>query len=57
MVRQNRRDLVDANKVIADHALQRTVRKAWLCLADPILGKSCEHRRSRIQNRLQELSS
>ena len=57
MARQNRRDIFDPNEVGAFHAVQRTVRRAWLCGMDPLSGKSFEHRRTWIQNRLQELAA
>ena len=57
MARQNRRDIFDPNEVGAFHAVQRTVRRAWLCGTDPISGKSFEHRRIWIQKRLQELAA
>ncbi len=57
MARQNRRDIFDPNEVDAFHAVQRTVRRAWLCGLDPITGTSFEHRRTWIQNRLEELAA
>ena len=57
MARQNRRDIFDPNEVGCFHAVQRTVRRAWLCGSDPVSGKSFEHRRTWIQNRLQELAA
>ena len=36
MARQNRRDIFDPNEVGAFHAVQRTVRRAWLCGLDPV---------------------
>ena len=57
MARQNRRDIFDPNEVGAFHAVQRTVRRAWICGLDPVSGKSFEHRRTWIQNRLQELAA
>jgi len=57
MARQNRRDIFDPNEVGCFHAIQRTVRRAWLCGSDPVSGKSFEHRRTWIQNRLQELAA
>ena len=57
MARQNRRDIFDPNEVGAFHAVQRTVRRAWLCGQDPVSGKSFEHRRTWIQDRLQELAA
>ena len=55
MARQNRRDIFDPNEVGAYHAVQRTVRRAWLCAMDTVSGKSFEH--TWIQDRLQELSA
>ena len=57
MARQNRRDIFVPDEVGAFHAVQRTVRRAWLCGMDPVSGKSFEHRRTWIQNRLQELAA
>jgi REP element-mobilizing transposase RayT len=57
MARQNRRDIFDPSEVGAFHAVQRTVRRAWLCGTDPVSGKSFEHRRAWIQDRLQELAA
>ncbi len=57
MARQNRRDIFDPNEVGVYHSVQRTVRRAWLCGLDPLSGKSFEHRRTWIQDRLQELSA
>ena len=57
MARQNRRDIFDPNEVGAYSTTQRTVRRAWLCGLDPVSGKSFEHRRTWIQNRLQELAA
>ena len=56
MARQNRRDIFDAKEVGVFHCVQRAVRKAWLCGVDPVSGKSFEHRKDWIQNRMQELS-
>ena len=57
MARQKRRDIFDPNAIGAFHAVQRAVRRAWLCGMDPVSGKSFEHRRIWIQNRLQELTA
>ena len=51
MARQNRRDIFDPNEAGCFYAVQRTVRRAWLCGVNPISGKSFEHRRTWIQNR------
>ena len=50
MARRNRRDIFDPNEVGSFHAVQRTVRRAWLCGMDPVSGKSFEHRRTWIQD-------
>jgi len=50
IARQNRRDIFDPNEVVVFYAVQRTVRRAWLCGLDPVSGKSFEHRRTWIQN-------
>ena len=57
MAMQNRRDIFDPNEVGCFHAVQRTVRRAWLFGSHPVSGKSFQHRRSWIQNRLQELDA
>ncbi len=57
MARQNRRDLFDPTEVGIYHCVQRTVRRAWLCGDDPLTGKSYEHRRVWIQDRLQKISA
>jgi hypothetical protein len=57
MARMNRRDVFDPNQVMVFHCVQRTVRRAWLCGQDPLSGKSFEHRRIWIQDRLKELSA
>ena len=36
MARTNRRDIFDPNEVACWHCVQRTVRRAWLCGADPL---------------------
>jgi len=55
--RQNRRDIFDPNEVGAFHAVQRTVRRAWLWGLDPVTGKSFEQWPTWIPNRLQELAA
>jgi len=57
MARQNRRGIFNPNEVESFRAVQRTVRRAWLCGLDPVSGKSFEHRRTWIQNRLQEFAA
>ncbi len=56
MARQNRKDIFDVTEVGIFHCIQRTVRRAWLCGKDPLTGKSFEHRRDWIQEKLKELS-
>jgi hypothetical protein len=57
MARQNRRDIFDHTEVGIYHAVQRTVRRAWLCGKDPVSGKSFEHRRKWIESKLKELAA
>lgn len=57
MARQNRRDIFDNTEVGVYHAVQRTVRRAWLCGNDPISGRSFEHRRRWIEDKLKELAA
>ena len=56
MARQNRRDIFDASEISVLHCCQRTVRRAWLCGVDPVTGKSFEHRKLWIQERMQDLA-
>jgi len=51
-----RREIVDAEAVGVYHCMARCVRRAFLCGFDPYSGKDYDHRKSWIQNRLQELS-
>ena len=56
MARQNRADIFDPREVTVLHCIQRAVRRAMLCGVDPISGKSFEHRRQWIRDRLEELA-
>ncbi|MDZ4850146.1 MAG: transposase [Pirellulaceae bacterium] len=56
MARQNRMDIFDHDEVGVYHCVQRAVRRAWLCGLDPLTGKSFEHRREWIQEKLKELA-
>jgi REP element-mobilizing transposase RayT len=52
-----RREIVDAGAVGVYHCMARCVRRAFLCGFDAYSGKDYDHRKSWIQNRLQELSA
>lgn len=57
MARQNRQDVFDPDEVSVVHCIQRAVRGAMLCGVDRYSGKSFEHRRKWIQDRLQVLAA
>ena len=57
MARQNRQDVFDPDEVSVVHCIQRAVRRAMLCGIDPYSGKSFEHRKKWVQNRLQVLAA
>ena len=52
MARQNRSKVFDPNKVSIMHCINRAVRRAMLCGVDKFSGKSYEHRRGWIKQRL-----
>lgn len=56
MARVNRSENFDPLEVTDLHCIQRAVRRAMLCGRDPVSGKSFEHRRTWVQDRLQELA-
>ncbi len=56
MARRNRAEVVVADEVGVYHCVQRIVRRAFLCGVDPLSGKSYEHRRDWIRDRLEALA-
>ena len=57
MPRQARGEYLDPNEVQVFHAVQRCVRRAFLCGEDVVTGKSFEHRRLWIRERMEFLAS
>ncbi len=57
MPRQARGEYLDPGEVQIVHAVQRCVRRAYLCGVDAVTGKSFEHRRQWIRDRLEFLAS
>lgn len=47
-----RAHLVDPNNRALYHTISRCVRRAWLCGEDPLTGRSYEHRRQWIEDRI-----
>lgn len=56
MARQARGKVIDPAEVQIVHCVQRCVRRAFLCGQDPYSGKSYEHRREWIRQRLKWLA-
>ena len=56
MPRKPRYEVADPSEVQVFHAIQRCVRRAFLC-DDPVSGQSFEHRRRWIRDRLEMLAS
>jgi len=56
MARARRGDVIDEDRVGTYHCINRCVRRAYLCGNDSVSGKSYEHRRAWLQNRLEELA-
>jgi len=52
-----RRQLIDANATPFYHVINRCVRRAFLCGEDKLTGRSYEHRRSWIVDKIKALSS
>ena len=57
MPRQARGEYLDPKEVQVVHAVQRCVRRAFLCGKDVVTGKSFEHRRAWIRDRMEFLAS
>ena len=57
MPRKPRYEVADPGEVQVFHAVQRCVRKAFLCGEDRFTGQSYEHRRGWIRDRLEFLAS
>ncbi len=57
MPRLARGEYLDATQVQVVHAVQRCVRRAFLCGTDELTGQSFEHRRQWIRDRLEFLAS
>ena len=55
MARQNRCEVFDPNEVSVVHCINRAVRRAMLCGVDRYSGKSFEHRRNWVKDRLKHL--
>ncbi len=56
MARRNRAEVVVADEIGVYHCIQRVVRRAFLCGVDGLSGKSYEHRRTWIRDRLESLA-
>ncbi len=56
MARRNRAEVVVADEMGVYHCVQRIVRRAFLCGVDPLSGKSYDHRRAWIRDRLESLA-
>lgn len=57
MARQARGELLDPREIQVVHTIQRCVRRAFLCGSDSMTGRSFEHRRGWIRDRLELLTS
>mgnify|MGYP004748662535 CR=1 FL=1 len=51
-----RKSLISLDTTLYYHCVSRCVRRAFLCGEDPVSGKSYEHRREWVENRLLELT-
>ena len=57
MPRLARGEYLDPSEVQIVHAIQRCVRRAFLCGDDPLFGQAYEHRRCWVRDRLEFLAS
>jgi hypothetical protein len=57
MPRLARGEVISPHEIQVVHAVQRCVRRAYLCGDDPLTGKSFEHRRDWIRDRQEFLAS
>ncbi len=57
MPRQARGEYLDPSEVQIVHAVQRCVRRAFLCGKDVVTGESFEHRQAWIRDRMEFLAS
>ncbi len=56
MARVNRRELLSEGEIQVVHCVNRCVRRGFLCGVDDLTGKSYEHRRQWMRNRLEFLA-
>lgn len=56
MARVNRNEVLSDLEIQAVHCVNRCVRRGFLCGVDPMTGKSYEHRRQWIRNRMEFLA-
>jgi hypothetical protein len=57
MARQARGEVIDPSLIQLVHGIHRCVRRAFLCGEDPLTGRSFDHRRDWIRDRLEFLAS
>ena len=57
MPRIPRKEVIDPTEVGVFHCINRCVRRAFLCGADPFSGKNYDHRKSWLQDRMQFLAA
>ena len=57
MSRPPRKEVFEEDVVGCYHCINRCVRRAYLCGDDPVTGKSFNHRKGWIRERLQQLAA
>lgn len=57
MARTSRSEVFEEDTIGCYHCINRVVRRAFLCGADPLTGKSFDHRKAWVRERLQELAA